>query len=144
MLRFLPHTGIKALWSKLEETEKASSCQELNPGHLACPAITLPLSYNNWTIGQPPQFSMCTAQVVLKYLSHTLDRHSCITSKNLFIPAWGENPSNHLAWALSWWRGFSSQPLTEFWRHILSGCQVCDWGIQFHLCSTYRGLWGLV
>ena len=34
------------------------------------------------------------------------------------------------------------QTLTEFWWHILSGCQVCDWGIQYHLCSTYRGLWG--
>ena len=34
--------------------------------------------------------------------------------------------------------------LMEFWRHVLSGCQVCDWGIQYHLCSTYRGLWGLV
>ena len=21
---------------------------------------------------------------------------------------------------------------------MLSGCQVCDWGIQYHLCSTYR------
>ena len=30
------------------------------------------------------------------------------------------------------------------WKNILSGCQVCDWGIQYHLCSTYRGLWGLV
>ena len=30
------------------------------------------------------------------------------------------------------------------WWHILSGCRVCDWGIQWHLCSTYRGLWGLV
>ena len=31
-----------------------------------------------------------------------------------------------------------------FWRHILSGCQLCDWGIQYHLCSKYRELWGLV
>ena len=51
---------------------------------------------------------------------------------------------NHSAWVLSWWREFSGQPLTEFWWHILSGCQVCDWGIQYHLCSTYRRLWGLV
>ena len=28
--------------------------------------------------------------------------------------------------------------------HILSGCQVCNLGIQYHQCSTYRGLWGLV
>ena len=34
--------------------------------------------------------------------------------------------------------------LSWFSRHILSGCRVCDWGIQYHLCSTYRGLWGLV
>ena len=35
---------------------------------------------------------------------------------------------------------FSGQSLMEFWRHILSGCKVCDWGIQYHLCSIYRGL----
>ena len=50
----------------------------------------------------------------------------------------------HSAWVLSWWRKFSGRPLTKFWQHILSGCQVCDWGIQYHLSSTYRGLWGLV
>ena len=36
--------------------------------------------------------------------------------------------------------------LLEFYWHILSGCQVCDWGIQciqYHLCSTFRGLWGV-
>ena len=26
----------------------------------------------------------------------------------------------------------------------LSGCQACNWGIQYHLCSTYSGLWGLI
>ena len=45
---------------------------------------------------------------------------------------------NHLAWALSWWREFSGQPLMVFWQHMLSGCQVCDWDIQSHLCSTYK------
>ena len=54
---------------------------------------------------------------------------------------WSEQ--NHSAWVHSWRREFSGRPLTEFWRHILSGCQVCDWGIQYHLCSTYRGLWGV-
>ena len=44
----------------------------------------------------------------------------------------------------SWWSEFSGQTLTEFWWHILSSCQVCDWGIQYHPCSIYRGLWGLV
>ena len=23
---------------------------------------------------------------------------------------------------------------------VLSGCQACDWGIQYHLCTAYRGL----
>ena len=27
----------------------------------------------------------------------------------------------------------SGWPLTEFWWHILSGCRVWDWGIQYHL-----------
>ena len=27
---------------------------------------------------------------------------------------------------------------------VLSGCQVCNWGIQYHLRITYRGLWELV
>ena len=39
---------------------------------------------------------------------------------------------------------FPVNPLMRLWQHILCGCQVCDWGLQYHLCSTYRGLWGLV
>ena len=35
--------------AKIEESEKAGSHQELNPGHLACAANALPLSYDNWT-----------------------------------------------------------------------------------------------
>ena len=30
-----------------------------------------------------------------------------------------------------WWREFSVQPLMECWQHILSGYQVCNWGIQY-------------
>ena len=41
-------------------------------------------------------------------------------------------------------RKFSGQTLAEFWWRILSGYQVRDWGIQYHLCSTYRRLLGLV
>ena len=33
--------------------------------------------------------------------------------------------------------------LTAALWHMLTGCQVCNWGIQYHLCSTNRGLWGL-
>ena len=35
--------------AKIEESEKAGSYQELNPGHLACAASALPLNYNNRT-----------------------------------------------------------------------------------------------
>ena len=34
---------------KIEESEKARSRRESNPGHLACAASALPLSYDNWT-----------------------------------------------------------------------------------------------
>ena len=36
---------------------------------------------------------------------------------------------NHSAWFFFLMKKFSGQPLVEFWRHILSGCQVCDCGI---------------
>ena len=72
-----------------------------------------------------------------------------ITSKFIFFPAWSKmlwkfRVKIPLSMCISWWRKIFSQPPTKFWRHILSGCQVCNWGIQYHLCSTYRGLWGLV
>ena len=55
--------------------------------------------------------------------------------------------SEHFEWATTH-HGFFPGFLVPNWRHILSGCQFatdfCDWGIQYHLCSTYRGLWGLV
>ena len=35
--------------AKIEESEKAGSRRESNPGHLACAASALPLSYNNRT-----------------------------------------------------------------------------------------------
>ena len=39
--------------AKIEESEKASSRRESNPGHLACAASALPLSHNNQTITSP-------------------------------------------------------------------------------------------
>ena len=53
----------------------------------------------------------------------------------LFIPTWGKS-SKHLDWEnpLSMGslliRELSGQPLMEFWRHTLIGCQVCNWGIS--------------
>ena len=43
----------KEMEVKLEESEKASSHQESNPGHLACAASALPLSYDNRTTTSP-------------------------------------------------------------------------------------------
>ena len=49
---------------------------------------------------------------------------------------------NHSEWVLSQWREFTRQPLTEFWWHILSGCQVCDWGIYSTTCAIHRDNFG--
>ena len=38
---------------KIEKSEKVGSCWELNPGHLACAASALPLSYDNQTTTDP-------------------------------------------------------------------------------------------
>ena len=86
------------------------------------------------------------------HLSHA--EFLTLNAKSILLqlePAWGKmllafkvRKTTQHAWVLSWRREFSGRPLTEFWRHVLSGCQVCDWGIQYHLCSIHRGLWGLV
>ena len=48
---------------------------------------------------------------------------------------WASNTGS-LAWAAS-----TLPPNSTHCRwHTLSGCQACDGGIQYHLCSTYRGL----
>ena len=39
--------------TKIEESEKAVSHQESNPGHLASAVCALPLSYSNWTTTSP-------------------------------------------------------------------------------------------
>ena len=39
--------------AKIEESEKAGSRRESNPGHLACAASALPLSYDNRTTTSP-------------------------------------------------------------------------------------------
>ena len=57
---------------------------------------------------------------------------------------WAFRVRNHSAWVFFLMRKFSGQTLAEFWWRILSGYQVRDWGIQYHLCSTYRRLLGLV
>ena len=98
---------------------------------------------------QPPQSSMYTVQMVLNAWRlnpevswvqllvtagfFTFLYLHLITSKFIYFQREARcfqhlDWENHSAWVLSWWRKFSGQPLTEFWRHILSSCQMCDWG----------------
>ena len=46
--------NLDVLWQKIEESEKAGSCQELNPGHLACVASALLLH----ELLQPPTLTI--------------------------------------------------------------------------------------
>ena len=55
--------------AKIEESEKAGSRRESNPGHLACAASALPLSYDNRTTTSPHNPLYVPAQVGLKCLS---------------------------------------------------------------------------
>ena len=48
---FVPDTFL--LLCEIEESEKAGSFQELNPGCLACAASALSLSYDNQTTTSP-------------------------------------------------------------------------------------------
>ena len=46
------------VYTKIEESEKAGSRQESNPGYLACAASALSLSCDSWTTGQPPALTI--------------------------------------------------------------------------------------
>ena len=64
--------------AKIEESEKAGSLRESNPGHLACAASTLPLSHDNWTI------TTILCMYCLKCSSqHTWQQLSTLFSKSL-------------------------------------------------------------
>ena len=55
---------------KIEESEKAGSCRESNPGHQACAASALPLSYNSRTTTSPHN---------PLYVLHRWDRSASVT-----------------------------------------------------------------
>ena len=90
-VELLPQVAIKRMfWGKIEEGIKTSSHRESNSGHLAWLVYPV-LCHWAATTEQPPQFSICTAQVSLKWLSHTPRRHYvCAVNQN---PAkrWLEN-----------------------------------------------------
>ena len=51
-------------------------------------------------------------------------------------------PIIHITKKLNIWGAYIWRSC-QFCRHMLSGRWVRNWGIQSHLCSTYRGLWAL-
>ena len=61
--------------AKVEESEKAGSCQELNPGHLwlVWPVLCYCMSYYNH---QPSQSSICNCTGGTECLSHTPGSYS--------------------------------------------------------------------
>ena len=65
------------------ESNKGGSRWESEPGHLACAASALPLSYNKWTTTSPHNPLIYTAQVGLKGLSHTPGSHSVCAVRTL-------------------------------------------------------------
>ena len=96
---------------------------------LAWAASVLPLTHNSQIITNL-YFCLITSKFI--YF-----QHGARCSEHL---EW----ENHSAWIFFLVRKISSQTLVEFWWLILSGYQVCDCGIQYHLCSTCRGFWGLM
>ena len=54
--------GLDVFEAKIEESEKAGSCWESNPGQLACAASALPLRYDNQTTGQLPALTILNIQ----------------------------------------------------------------------------------
>ena len=106
---------VRCYEAQIEESEKGRQPPGVEPRTpLAWAASALPLSHNSRTTTNP-------------------HNPLCILHRWYWMPQ-----------SRTRWREFSGRPLTEFWRHILSGCRVRDWGIQYHLCSIHRGLWGLV
>ena len=81
------------------------------------------------TARQPPTpiilYMYCTGDT--ECLSHTPGSHSVCAVKTLL----GVNQKN---------LSIMKEPmLKEFWRHTLSGCRVCNWGFQYHLCRWLLG-----
>ena len=77
---------------------------------LAWAASALPLSHNSRTTTGPhnPLYMYRTIAHLAKWFLKSKKKKKC--SEHL---EWKKN-KKHSAWVLSWWREFSSQPLTEF------------------------------
>ena len=97
--------------AKIDESEKADSRRELNPGalaaHLACAASALQPNNHH-----PPQSLMYTAQVVLKCLSCTPGSHSvCAVRTPLGVDRKSTHDGKHTI--RNWYNGFvlSFKPL---------------------------------
>ena len=122
------------------KSEEAGSHQELNPRHLlSCQcSATEPWQPDNH---QPPTI-LHTGLAPGNCQPFHFPLFHLITSEFLYFQLEAKCSEdlervNHSAWVLSWQRKLSRRRLTELWQHIPNGCQVRDWGIQYHLCSTY-------
>ena len=122
----------------------------------------LPLSYNKTTTSPHNPLAICNTQMGLKCLSHTPSSHAvCAVMQNL-VRDWPENSLHQERTHDEWFLSLELLPCVEIkgilmlWdenREKLKRCQsprieprttgLCSL-LKSHLCSTYRGLWGLV
>ena len=75
------------IWGKIEKSTNAGSHRELNPGHLACAASALPLSYDSWTT---------TSSHNPLYVLHRWDWNVSVAHLAAGVIAWSP-----IAWMLS-------------------------------------------
>ena len=91
--------------AKIEESEKAGSHWELNPGHQARAASTLPLSYDNWTaLNHNPLYvlpEMLQSQT-WQQLSMWFSKSCCVSQHCAFPHTMFLSKQTHVGRATSW------------------------------------------
>ena len=111
------------LWGKNREKWKGRQLLGVKPRTpLAWATSALPLTHNS-QIATNLYFCLITSKFI--YF-----QHEARCSEHL-------DCENYSAWVFLLMEKISSQTLAEFWWHILTNYQVCNCGIQYHLCSTY-------
>ena len=79
VLELLPHAGILKRFRcyQVKKIEKVSSRRESNPGHLACAASALPLSYINWTTTNPHNPLHARVVLYMQYIQRIVRAGVC-------------------------------------------------------------------
>ena len=109
-----------------QKVKRPAVAGSLKPWHLW---LKLPvLCHWATTTGQPP-----TVKILYVYCSGGTESLSLTPGSHLAV-------LEVLNASVAHWTIFRSTPN----RVLMAGCQVWDWGIQYHLSSTHRGLWQLV